>query len=424
MHSQLGGPIQRSLARALASRPTTSRNPLLAPTHPQNKLHITDNYPTQPHNSVRRNILVSTLAQRYRATSWMIDGATENGPQHIISKCVRQLPELFAGNEKAKLAKASRWWKVQDDTMALKIEGKRGGNISSLTRDGIRGAQFKAQKGRGRKRANWVRALFMVFRSEFERLRDHAVLMISQAAVGSPYHKSLHQNGVSLENKITIRWIQHFMRAKNIVARKQTGKLMLSSEKEGLLEKTVAYHIGELQRGFESGLLYEDNIENADETHFVFNMDNGKTLGFVGDKHVKYADVVSGGDPITMMVRLSGGRYAQIYPPMIIYKSQMRSNPIRGEPDNVPGVCYRSSPKGWMDGRVWHDWLCEPRAISALPSERQRVLYVNNCSSQSEGPRAAQCLREINTTMQKLPPNSTYLTQPADSFILQKTKEV
>ena len=109
---------------------------------------------------------------------------------------------------------------------------------------------------------------------------------------------------------------------------------------------------------------------------------------------------------------------------MIIFKSQMRWHPIRGVPDNVSGVGYRSSPKGWMDGRVWHDWLCEPRAISALPSERQRVLYVDNCSSHSEGPRAAQCLREINTTMQKLPPNSTHLTQPADSFIIQKIKEV
>ena len=79
---------------------------------------------------------------------------------------------------------------------------------------------------------------------------------------------------------------------------------MLSSEKEALLEKTVSYYMGELQPGFESGLLNEDNIENADETHFVFNMDNRKTLGFVGDKHIKYADVVSGGDPITLMVRL------------------------------------------------------------------------------------------------------------------------
>ena len=82
---------------------------------------------------------------------------------------------------------------------------------------------------------------------------------------------------------------------------------------------------------------------------FVFNMDNGKTLAFIGDKEVKYADVVSGGEPITMMVRITGGKNSMICPPMLIFKNQNRSYPIRGVADNVPGVCYRSSPRGWMD---------------------------------------------------------------------------
>ena len=43
-------------------------------------------------------------------------------------------------------------------------------------------------------------------------------------------------------------------------------------------------------------------IENVDETHFIINMDNGKSLGFRGDDTIKYADVVSGGVRITMVV--------------------------------------------------------------------------------------------------------------------------
>ena len=115
------------------------------------------------------------------------------------------------------------------------------------------------------------------------------------------------------------------------------------------IERSIAFHLGELKRGFESGQLHEDECENADETHFVFNMDNGKTLAFIGDKEVKYADVVSGGEPITMMVRITGGKNSMICPPMLIFKNQNRSYPIRGVADNVPGVCYRSSPRGWMD---------------------------------------------------------------------------
>jgi hypothetical protein len=36
-------------------------------------------------------------------------------------------------------------------------------------------------------------------------------------------------------------------------------------------------------------------------------MDNGCTLGFRGNTIVKYADVVFGGDSMTMVVRISGG---------------------------------------------------------------------------------------------------------------------
>ena len=64
----------------------------------------------------------------------------------------------------------------------------------------------------------------------------------------------------------------------------------------------MAHFMGELSRGFENGELNEDFIGNVDETHFIFNMDNGNTLEFRGDDTIKYADVVSGGVGITMVV--------------------------------------------------------------------------------------------------------------------------
>ena len=42
----------------------------------------------------------------------------------------------------------------------------------------------------------------------------------------------------------------------------------------------VAYHLGTLHYGFLSGEYNEDYNENLDETYFVINMDNGKTLEF------------------------------------------------------------------------------------------------------------------------------------------------
>jgi hypothetical protein len=46
-------------------------------------------------------------------------------------------------------------------------------------------------------------------------------------------------------------------------------------------------------------------VENIDEAHFVFNVDYSRTVGHRGDDAVKYADVVSGGESITMVVRIT-----------------------------------------------------------------------------------------------------------------------
>lgn len=254
-------------------------------------------------------------------------------------------------------------------------------------------------------------------------LRTHACLLIKEAPDGSEYHRSVQDKGKASLDLLTYRWIKNFMAANRIVLRAQTGKLLVSPAKELLIEKNVAFHLGEHKRGFQSGLLNENRIENADETHFVFNMDNGKTLGIKGDSDVKYADVVSGGDPITMMVRLTGGSNARIEAPMLIFKNENRSYPIRGVPDDVPGVCYRSGPKGWMDGKVLKEWLMETRAIKALPMREQRFLYVDNCSSHNSNNTINRCLKDIRTTMQKFPASATHLVQPADSFVIQKIKD-
>jgi len=57
----------------------------------------------------------------------------------------------------------------------------------------------------------------------------------------------------------------------------------VSSIKQTYIQQTIAFHIGELQQDFSQGKLNEDLVENIDETHFIMNMDNGRTLGFRGD---------------------------------------------------------------------------------------------------------------------------------------------
>ena len=91
----------------------------------------------------------------------------------------------------------------------------------------------------------------------------------------------------------------------NIVLLFQCGRLICSPDKELQIEMQTAYHLGVLQRRFLSREFNENLMENLNETHFVVNLDNGRTLGFPEDTIVKYAEVVSSGESMTMVVRNS-----------------------------------------------------------------------------------------------------------------------
>lgn len=49
--------------------------------------------------------------------------------------------------------------------------------------------------------------------------------------------------------------------------------------------------------------LNKADVGNADETDFVFNVYDGRTLGSAGQKEVRFAEVLHGGESITMMVK-------------------------------------------------------------------------------------------------------------------------
>ena len=118
------------------------------------------------------------------------------------------------------------------------------------------------------------------------------------------------------------------MHVHNIVLLSQIGRLTCSLEKEIQIERNTVYHLGVLKRGFDSDLFDENLMENIDETHFVVNMDNGRTLGFRDDTSTKYVEVIFGGDSMTLVVRISGGHRSMIEAPMLIFINPNNSYPI------------------------------------------------------------------------------------------------
>ena len=150
------------------------------------------------------------------------------------------------------------------------------------------------------------------FKFSTKLLRELALSIL----IASVYEYNIHsfdpKDGVLLVTKITNSWIQQFMDSQNIILLSQRVRLVCSPSKELHMKMQIAYHMGALHREFLLGNFQEHLMETLDETHFVVNLDNGMTLGFRGDTTIKYADVVSEGESMTLVVRISGG---DIVPP-------------------------------------------------------------------------------------------------------------
>jgi hypothetical protein len=224
-------------------------------------------------------------------------------------------------------------------------------------------------------------------------------------------------------DKISSRCIQTFMAMNSIVLRQQIGRLLCSPQKELHIEMMTAFHLGVLKRGFASGVFHEDYMENVDETHFCVNFDNGKTLGFRGQGQIKYADVVSGGDKMTMIVRITCGRQEKIETPMVLFTNKNRAYPIQGLPNDVPGVCYRTGPRGWIDSQLLLEWFSEARSYQLDIYGRMKHVWMDNCSTHNITPDLSRVLNRLHTTLSYLPPVATRLVQPADTFIISKIKD-
>lgn len=82
------------------------------------------------------------------------------------------------------------------------------------------------------------------------------------------------------------------------------------------MELEVAYLWGFVKREFDPKKLEESMFENMDENHFEINMDNRKTFSCIGYNDVKYADVISAGEGMTMFFPVTGGLDAFIQPPL------------------------------------------------------------------------------------------------------------
>lgn len=446
-----GSPIVRALRRATEG--TNARAAAAASAQPdspeQDSSNTTDGAPhaanittapsSQDDSSQKSRKLQNVIPDlhRFRIVSWMVTNFDEHGKIGLMSRTICHFPQHFRSTYNANIVRASRYWKSKESIIARHSNKQRTNDISfsMSSHNGIKRHLTKARPGRGRKRARWVQVLYPLIVSEFDLLRKTGVRfdsrllrqlaldIISKSTEADCNPSTVDDNsGLNIREHIKSAWIGRFMQLNNIVGRTQTGKLLLSPAKMEIIHRNVAYHIGQLARDFRSGRLREEDVFNADETHCVIHLHTNRTLAIRGEGEVKYADVVSGDEGMTLMVLLGGGCDAEMGIPLIIFKNSNRSYPIRGLPDETPGITYRSSHKGWMDSALFADWLNSPRIFKPLSNNRTRVIWVDNCSAHKLTPETKAALNRSRTELRFFPACATDLVQPADSFVIQRIK--
>lgn len=90
------------------------------------------------------------LRKRYKATLSITDRSSANGEKLKISKCLKEFPQFFPGNDKANLQKTSSWWSRRTDAISSKSLSKRIGSFSDTSaRRGARSSELTAVSCRG-----------------------------------------------------------------------------------------------------------------------------------------------------------------------------------------------------------------------------------------------------------------------------------
>ncbi len=108
------------------------------------------------------------------------------------------------------------------------------------------------------------------------------------------------------------------------------------------------------------------------ETHVFINEDNHRTLRYVSDPNVNYAEVSSGGEGISTILNIIGGVNSKIEAPFVIFKNCQRKYPIKGVPDDVPGASYRTGPRTWIEATLFNDWLDQKRLSTRIRREPRK----------------------------------------------------
>ena len=246
-------------------------------------------------------------------------------------------------------------------------------------------------------------------------------LVLDDQTVPVSNNDVIEATGKELSEAISFPWVYDFCHRHNITNRIRTGNKSLSPAQVAIINKYLSYHLGRLKRSYDNSL-DESTVENFDETHIVVYMDNGRVLYFQGSNRVTYLDVANGRDCFTVCMGISGGQNARIEKPLLIFQNPNGNYPISGIQDNVDGITYRSSPKGWMTAQMFVNYFSDPNIIQPLDNNSIRTIWIDSCRIHRESMHLVDALPLSRTELKRFQSNCTSTAQPLEQLLLRTFK--
>ena len=289
--------------------------------------------------------------------------------------------------------------------------------------------------GRGRPLRPWVQYVRQFLVEESERLSQLGTKITSQVLIdfahnalrieGSQYDENsiCTTTNRPISDQIDSNFIERLCELSNLVRRFNSGNKKRSEAFTERTEKNIAFFLGNISREFQSGALDENCVENVDEGHFLYDLDDRYCSAKRGSRDINYLGMVSGSEGVTVVLRVTGGSNSKLASPFFIFRNRLESYSMNGSLDNDPSVSYRTQKNGWMDSTRFVQWLRERRAIGSLPENEHRVLFLDNYSGHNMNDAVQTALSEINTSLRYFPANAIYLCQPLGSLLIQQFKQ-
>ncbi len=166
-----------------------------------------------------------------------------------------------------------------------------------------------------RLRAAWIKETRSI-------LRDSALKFLN-------YAHNLDLPGGPVENLVGKYFLHDFVMWQNIVVWSQSRHQAHQAIWEQYYDHCVANYLDEVQNLLGQGL-NEDLMYNLDETHFIFDQDDSKALGFLGEIAVYYAEVSNGPENFALVPLIRSGSHACIESIFVIFKNENANHPILG----------------------------------------------------------------------------------------------